>query len=218
MFIFLRLIRDLDIGSWGLEVEMYPRRYFRRDTYFRLERASVVCQVLKIWIWLKLNGIRMDPKKIEAIKDWSRPITVIEVKSFSGFSRLFQEICEGFLQYSSSLANLTRKNIKFNWTDRCEEYFLLLKNLLARWKVYSVTWSFSSRIKVCADAEWEGDCLCFTSVREARTQLPYSWIGNGSCDICFEKLEAFIVRYDLWNPHRPQELKNTSFSRKETNK
>ena len=80
---------------------------------------------------VELNGIRMDPKKIEAIKDWSRPITVIEVKSISGFSRLFQEICEGFLQYSSSLANLTRKNIKFNWTDRCEEYFLLLKNLLA---------------------------------------------------------------------------------------
>ena len=51
---------------------------------------------------VELNDIRMDPKKIEAIEDWSRPITVIEVKSFSGFSSLFQEICEGFLQYSSS--------------------------------------------------------------------------------------------------------------------
>ena len=25
---------------------------------------------------------------------------------------------------------LTQKNINFNWTDRCEEYFLLLKDLL----------------------------------------------------------------------------------------
>ena len=37
------------------------------------------------------NGIQVDPKKIEAIIDWSRPIIVTEVKSFSRFNRLLQE-------------------------------------------------------------------------------------------------------------------------------
>ena len=40
---------------------------------------------------VELNGIQVDPKKIEAIIDWSRPIIVTEVKSFSRFNRLLQE-------------------------------------------------------------------------------------------------------------------------------
>ena len=44
---------------------------------------------------------------------------------------LLQEICEGFLQDSSAFnqAN-SEKNVNFNWTDRCEEHFLMLKDLL----------------------------------------------------------------------------------------
>ena len=41
------------------------------------------------------GGIQVDPKKIEAVIDWPRPTTVTE--KFSRFSRLLQEICEGFL-------------------------------------------------------------------------------------------------------------------------
>ena len=40
---------------------------------------------------VELNGIQVDPKKIEAIIDWSRPIIVTEMKSFSRFNRLLQE-------------------------------------------------------------------------------------------------------------------------------
>ena len=43
------------------------------------------------------DGIQVDPKKIEAIIEWLRSTTVIEVRSFFGFSKLLQEICEGFL-------------------------------------------------------------------------------------------------------------------------
>ena len=32
------------------------------------------------------NGIQVNPKKIEAITEWPRPITVTEIRSFSRFS------------------------------------------------------------------------------------------------------------------------------------
>ena len=35
-----------------------------------------------------------------------------------------------FSKIAAPLTRLTQKNIKFNWTDRCEEHFLLLKELL----------------------------------------------------------------------------------------
>ena len=36
---------------------------------------------------------------------------------------------------AAPLTRLTKKNVKFNWTDRCEEHFLLLKNLLTSTRV-----------------------------------------------------------------------------------
>ena len=48
------------------------------------------------------DGIQVRQKKIGVIIDWSRPITVTEVKGFSGFSRLLQENYEGFLQDRSA--------------------------------------------------------------------------------------------------------------------
>ena len=34
-----------------------------------------------------------------------------------------------FSKIAALLIRLTRKNVKFNWTDRCEGYFQLLKKL-----------------------------------------------------------------------------------------
>ena len=48
------------------------------------------------------DGIQVDPKKIEAILEWPRPTTVTKVRNFFWISRLLQEICEGFLQDSST--------------------------------------------------------------------------------------------------------------------
>ena len=67
---------------------------------------------------VELNGIRMDPKEIEAILEWPKPTTVIEVKKFSRFSSLLQKSCERFFLNSntfvkadvSSLIGLTEAN------------------------------------------------------------------------------------------------------------
>ena len=37
---------------------------------------------------------------------------------------------KGFFKIALPLTRLIRKNVKFNWTDRCEEHFQLLKDLL----------------------------------------------------------------------------------------
>ena len=35
-----------------------------------------------------------------------------------------------FSKIATPLTRLTQKNVRFNWTDRCEGHFLLLKDLL----------------------------------------------------------------------------------------
>ena len=76
------------------------------------------------------DGIQVDPKKIEAIIRWLRSTTVIEVRSFLGFASYYKRFVKDFYKIAAPLTRLTHKNIKFNWTDKCEEHFLLLKDLL----------------------------------------------------------------------------------------
>ena len=76
------------------------------------------------------DGIQVDPKKIEAITEWPRPTTVTEVRSFLGLAGHYRRFVKDFSKIAAPLTKLTQKNMKFIWTDRCEEHFQLLKDLL----------------------------------------------------------------------------------------
>ena len=67
------------------------------------------------------DGLRVDPKKMEAIIDWSRPITVTKVRSFLGLAGYYKRFVKDFSKIAAPLTRLTQKNMKFIWTDRCEE-------------------------------------------------------------------------------------------------
>ena len=69
------------------------------------------------------NGIQVDPKKIEAITEWPRPTTVTEVRYFLGLAGYYRRFVKDFSKISAPLTKLTQKNVKFIWTDRCEEHF-----------------------------------------------------------------------------------------------
>ena len=72
------------------------------------------------------DDIQVDPKKIEAIIDWPRPTTITKVINFLGLTDYYERFVEDFPKIATPLARLTQKNIKFNWTDKCEEHFQLL--------------------------------------------------------------------------------------------
>ena len=67
------------------------------------------------------DGIQVDLKRMEAIIDWSRPITVTEVRSFLGLTGYYKRFVKDFSKIAAPLTRLTQKNVKFIWTDRCEE-------------------------------------------------------------------------------------------------
>ncbi|KAH0689229.1 hypothetical protein KY289_016587 [Solanum tuberosum] len=60
------------------------------------------------------EGVMVDPQKIEAVKNWVRPSSVTEI----------------FASVATQLTNLTKKEIPFEWAEKCEERFQKLKTLL----------------------------------------------------------------------------------------
>ncbi|KAA3466480.1 integrase [Gossypium australe] len=78
------------------------------------------------------EGIRVDPKKIEAIIVWKQPKSVSEVRSFLGPTGYYQRFVEGFSLIVTPLAKLLCKNAPFNWTNNQQTSFEKLETMLTQ--------------------------------------------------------------------------------------
>ncbi|GJX77265.1 putative reverse transcriptase domain-containing protein [Tanacetum coccineum] len=76
------------------------------------------------------EGIHVDPAKIESIKDWASPKTPTEIHQFIGLAGYYRRFIEGFLKIAKPITKLTQKNVKFDWSEKAEAAFQLLKQKL----------------------------------------------------------------------------------------
>ena len=53
------------------------------------------------------EGIWMDPKKIEAVSNWPRPMNVIEIQSFLGLAGYYRKFVKDFSKLASPMTKLT---------------------------------------------------------------------------------------------------------------
>jgi hypothetical protein len=77
------------------------------------------------------QGIRPDPKKVEAVQTWRVPKNFVnDAKSFLGLVNYFQKFIEHYSEIAVPLTNLTKKSHPWVWTGRCQDAFELLKQNL----------------------------------------------------------------------------------------
>lgn len=77
------------------------------------------------------QGIRMDPAKIQVIKDWEKPTSVRGVRSFLGFANFYHAFIEGFAELVHPLNALTTKKAiakPFSMTPEASAAFTALKS------------------------------------------------------------------------------------------
>ena len=55
------------------------------------------------------EGIQVDPKKIEAVKNWPRPASATEIRSFLGLAGYYHRFVEGFSSIAAPMTRLTQK-------------------------------------------------------------------------------------------------------------
>ncbi|KAL5577635.1 hypothetical protein UlMin_019334 [Ulmus minor] len=93
------------------------------------QHLRVVLQTLKQHqLYAKFS--KLDASKIEAVSKWPAPTNVTEIRSFLGLAGYYRRFVEGFSSLSAPLTGLTKKNKKFEWTERCERNFQELKRRL----------------------------------------------------------------------------------------
>jgi len=79
---------------------------------------------------ISVQGITVDPTKVEAVVKWESPKSATEIKNFVGLADYYRRFIEGFFKIVAPLTQLTRKDQPFIWTDKCEESFQELKRRL----------------------------------------------------------------------------------------
>jgi hypothetical protein len=69
-------------------------------------------------------------EKIEAIKIWSMPTNISEVRSFMGLVGYHRRFIPGFSKVAHPITYFPKKRVKFELSHKCEENFQCLKDSL----------------------------------------------------------------------------------------
>jgi hypothetical protein len=61
------------------------------------------------------DGVKPDPKKVQAIRGYPSPRTVRDVRAFIGLAGYYRRHVQNFAEIAKPLTSLTRKDIPFEW-------------------------------------------------------------------------------------------------------
>ena len=104
---------------------------------------------------ISTEGIVVDPEKIKAIIEWPVPKDVADIWSFMGITRYYRRFIEGFSKIAYPIMSLQKKGTKFNWSQKCQDSFNKLKELLTTTPILKVV-DPEKDFTICVDTSKEG--------------------------------------------------------------
>jgi hypothetical protein len=105
------------------------RRLQQEKLLINLKNSSFMkTELIYLGFVVSSNELKMDPKKVKAIKEWSPPRSMFEVRSFHGLSSFYRN----FIRYFSGICapmmdTIKKKHKSFKWTDEAKRRFNILK-------------------------------------------------------------------------------------------
>ena len=77
------------------------------------------------------KGLRADPEKVQAVKDYPEPRNLTESRSFIGLVSYYRQFIERFSAIADPITSLTRKDTDFVWGTKQQQAFEELKRRLS---------------------------------------------------------------------------------------
>ena len=101
----------------------------------------------------------MDPKKVEVIIEWKPPRNVTEVRSFLGLAGYYRRFVNGFSMTTTPMTRLLQKNVKFEWSEKCQASFEKLKVFFTEAPVLTQS-TYGKEYVIFSDASLNGlECV-----------------------------------------------------------
>ncbi|XP_040964547.1 uncharacterized mitochondrial protein AtMg00860-like [Gossypium hirsutum] len=104
--------------------------------------AYLYAKLSKCEFWLRevtflkhvvpIEGIRIDPRKIEAVLDWKQPKNISKICNFLGLEGYYRRFVKGFSLIVGPLTKLLCKGVPFVWTYTQQSSFEKLKSVMTQ--------------------------------------------------------------------------------------
>ena len=131
----------------------------------RLAKAGLKCKIDKclfcepeieyLGYIITKEGIRPQPKKVQAIIDMQRPTTKTEVRHFLGMINYYPDLWPRRSELCAPLSKLTqgckKGSVVQEWNDGCENAFISLKKLIAQETLLAYP-NFNKKFTIHTDA------------------------------------------------------------------
>jgi hypothetical protein len=146
------------------------------------------------------SGIQVDESKVKAIKDWSTPKNVSQVRSFHGLASFYRRFMRDFNTIAALLNKLTKKGVAFQWGEPQEKASQELKKRLSEAPLLVLP-DFTKTFEVECDASGigigigdilmqNGQPVAYFSEKFGGAQLNYSVYDN--------ELYALVRALETW--------------------
>ncbi|KAM0730323.1 Retrovirus-related Pol polyprotein from transposon 17.6 [Formica fusca] len=127
-----------DIVIYATSLEEHERKYnalIERLREANLKLQPDKCEFLKTEVTylghvISKDGVKPDPKKLEAVQRFPRPKTPKNIKQFLGLAGYYRRFIPNFSKFAKPLTNLLKNDTRFEWTSVQEESFEILKQKL----------------------------------------------------------------------------------------
>ena len=156
------------------------------------------------------NEIKPQSEKIKAISEMKSPKNQMGVREFLGMVSYYQKFINRFADAASPMTKLTRKGVKFEWTDECQIGFDYLKTCLTEALILKYP-DPSKRYVVFTDASDQAEAAIltqeYTSEDGKTKEMPIAYLSAQFSDTQFKwstvVKEGYAIYYVVkkWRPY-----------------
>ena len=134
------------------------------------------------------EGIKPNPSKIDCLLRKPIPKSVKSLKSFLGLCSYYRRFVPSFSKIAEPLNNLLKKNVKWNWTNKCQDSYNELISKLTNSPVLTYP-NYSLPFIVTTDASTDGIGAVLSQCIEG-TEKPIAFYSR-SINKCEKKYPIF---------------------------
>ncbi|XP_043496493.1 uncharacterized protein LOC122520501 [Polistes fuscatus] len=84
------------------------------------------------------NGVKPDPKKLKAVKEFPRPNNIKSIRQFLGLAGYYRRFIPAFSKVAKPLTDLLKKEALFRWESTHENAFCSLRDALCKEPFYNI--------------------------------------------------------------------------------